>query len=47
MRLLVGLGAFDAAAAHTIGQRFSLEQVAQAHELVETGQEIGNVIIDL
>jgi NADPH2:quinone reductase len=32
---------------HTIGQRFPLEQVAQAHELVETGQEIGNVIIDL
>jgi len=33
--------------AHTIGRRFPLEQIAQAHELVETGQEIGNVIIDL
>lgn len=32
---------------HTIGQRFPLEQIAQAHELVEAGQEIGNVIVEL
>ena len=38
---------FKGQLAHTIGRRFPLEQIAQAHELVETGQEIGNVIIDL
>ena len=32
---------------HAIGQRFSLEQIAKAHELVEAGQKIGNVIVDL
>jgi len=32
---------------HAIGPRFSLDQIVQAHEMVEAGQEIGNVIIDL
>jgi NADPH:quinone reductase len=32
---------------HTIGQRFTLDQVVQAHEVVEAGQAIGNVVIDL
>ena len=31
---------------HTIGARFSLDQIAQAHEAVEAGQW-GNVVIDL
>jgi NADPH2:quinone reductase len=31
---------------HTIGARFSLDQIAQAHEAVEAGQ-LGNVVIDL
>ena len=32
---------------HAIGPRFSLDQIVQAHEVVEAGQEMGNVIIDL
>jgi NADPH2:quinone reductase len=32
---------------HSIGRRFSLSDVVQAHETVEAGQEIGNVVIDL
>jgi NADPH2:quinone reductase len=31
---------------HTIGARFSLNQIVQAHEAVEAGQ-LGNVVIDL
>jgi NADPH2:quinone reductase len=31
---------------HTIGTRFKLDQIAQAHEAVEAGQW-GNVVIDL
>jgi NADPH2:quinone reductase len=31
---------------HTIGARFSLDQIVQAHEAVEAGQ-MGNVVIDL
>ena len=31
---------------HTIGARFTLDQIAQAHEAVEAGQ-LGNVVIDL
>lgn len=31
---------------HTIGARFSLDQIVQAHEAVEAGQ-LGNVVIDL
>jgi NADPH2:quinone reductase len=31
---------------HTIGARFTLDQIAQAHEVVEAGQ-LGNVVIDL
>jgi len=32
---------------HSIGARFSLDQVVKAHEAVEAGQVIGNVVIDL
>lgn len=32
---------------HSIGRRFPLSDVVQAHEAVEAGQEIGNVVIDL
>jgi NADPH2:quinone reductase len=32
---------------HTIGHRFSLAQTVQAHECVEAGQTIGQVVIDL
>ena len=32
---------------HTISQRFTLDQIVQAHETVEAGQAIGNVVIDL
>jgi NADPH:quinone reductase len=32
---------------HTIGARFPLDAIAQAHEAVETGATIGNVVIDL
>ena len=32
---------------HSIGQRFTLDQTAQAHLAVEAGQTIGNVVIDI
>jgi NADPH2:quinone reductase len=32
---------------HSIGARFALNQVAQAHRTVEAGQTVGNVVIDL
>jgi NADPH2:quinone reductase len=32
---------------HSIGARFSLEQVARAHQTVEAGQTVGNVVVDL
>jgi NADPH:quinone reductase len=32
---------------HIIGQRFELSQVAQAHEAVEQGLSVGNVVINL
>ncbi len=32
---------------HSIGARYALDQVAQAHRSVETGQTVGNVVIDL
>ncbi len=32
---------------HAIGQRFALDQIVQAHEVVEAGQAIGNVVLDL
>ncbi len=32
---------------HSIGSRFSLNQIATAHETVEAGREIGNVVISL
>ena len=31
---------------HSIGARFTLNQVAQAHRTVEAGQTVGNVVID-
>lgn len=32
---------------HSIGARFALDQVAQAHCTVEAGQTVGNVVIDM
>ncbi|WP_416548395.1 NADPH:quinone reductase [Limnohabitans sp. DCL3] len=32
---------------HSIAARFSLDQVAQAHQMVEAGQTVGNVVVDL
>lgn len=32
---------------HTIGARFSLDEVAAAHEAVEAGKVIGNVVLDV
>ncbi len=32
---------------HSIGPRFALEQLVQAHETVEAGQALGNVVVDL
>jgi len=32
---------------HTIGARFALDEVAAAHEVVEAGKLVGNVVVDL
>jgi NADPH2:quinone reductase len=32
---------------HTVGARFGLSQIAQAHEAVEQGQVVGHVVIDV
>jgi NADPH2:quinone reductase len=32
---------------HQIAQQFSLEQIAEAHELLESGQAIGNLILEI
>jgi NADPH2:quinone reductase len=32
---------------HTIGARFPLDDIAAAHEAVEAGSLIGNVVLDL
>jgi NADPH2:quinone reductase len=32
---------------HSIGARFALDQIAQAHQTVEAGQNVGNVVVDL
>jgi NADPH2:quinone reductase len=32
---------------HSIGPRFSLRDIAAAHEAVEDGRHIGNVVIDI
>jgi NADPH2:quinone reductase len=32
---------------HSIGVRYALDQVAQAHRTVEAGQTVGNVVIEL
>jgi NADPH2:quinone reductase len=32
---------------HSIGAEFKLDQVALAHETVETGKLVGNVVINL
>jgi len=37
----------EGALTHTIAERFSLAQVIEAHEAVESGTLIGNVVIDL
>jgi NADPH2:quinone reductase len=32
---------------HSIGPRFPLAQIVQAHETVEAGKALGNVVVDL
>jgi NADPH2:quinone reductase len=32
---------------HAVGQRFRLDDIAAAHEAVEGGKVIGNVLVDL
>ena len=32
---------------HSIGARYALDQVVQAHHTVEAGQTVGNVVIEL
>jgi NADPH2:quinone reductase len=32
---------------HAIASRFSLDSIAEAHELVESGRAIGNVVLDI
>jgi len=31
----------------TIAQRFSLDEIVAAHEMVEAGRQIGNVVLDI
>ena len=47
--VVAGLGELLAAGAlaHAIGARFPLDRIADAHEAVETGATIGNVVVDL
>ena len=47
--VLAGLGELLAADAlrHAIGARFTLDRIAEAHEAVEAGRTIGNVVVDL
>ena len=40
---MAGAGRLD----HTIGARFPLDRIADAHEAVEAGRTLGNVVIDL
>jgi NADPH2:quinone reductase len=46
---LAGLGELLAAGSlvHAIGARFPLDRIADAHEAVEAGRTIGNVVVDL
>jgi NADPH2:quinone reductase len=37
----------DSRLSHTIGSRFSLDEIAAAHEAVEGGKVIGNVVLEL
>jgi NADPH2:quinone reductase len=32
---------------HTVGARFPLDRIVEAHEAVEAGRTLGNVVIDL
>jgi NADPH2:quinone reductase len=32
---------------HSIGARFSLDQMAHAHQAVEAGKTVGQVVVDL
>ena len=46
---LEGLGALlkDGRLLHAVGARFPLERIAEAHEAVESGRVMGNVVVDL
>ena len=43
---LTGLLA-DRLLSHTIGARFGLDDISSAHEAVESGATIGNVVVEL
>ena len=32
---------------HTVARRLPLESIAEAHEIVERGEVIGNVVVDI
>jgi NADPH2:quinone reductase len=32
---------------HSIGARFAIDRIALAHQTVEAGQTVGNVVVDL
>jgi len=37
----------EGALLHTVGQRLPLAEIARAHDLVEQGQVLGNVVLDI
>lgn len=45
--VLAGMAAAQAALQHSVALRLPLERIAEAHEAVESGRVIGNVVLDL